>query len=112
MKIFWPALVSTALAAGLLSSAPATAQRKTHGAGVSWSGGHGGVSWDGSHDYRGGNYDGYASVLPPAPAYKPPPPKYIAPQLSPPLTVPPRALAPRPGDHPNQRRDGGSGGRR
>mgnify|MGYP001060094890 FL=1 len=51
---------------------PAAAQRKTHGAGVSSSGGHGGVSWDGGHAYEGRGYGGYPATAPPRPAYKMP----------------------------------------
>ncbi|MDM7957972.1 hypothetical protein [Blastomonas sp.] len=74
--------LSTVVVASLVIS-PASAQRKTHGAGVSWSGGHGGVSWDGGHAYEGGSYGGYPAASPPSPAYKPPPPAYRMPQPSP-----------------------------
>lgn len=67
-----------------LAVSPAAAQRKTHGAGVSWSGGHGGVSWDGGHAYEGGGYGGYPATVPPRPAYK-------MPQLSPYLAQAPLA---------------------
>lgn len=70
------------IVAGLAAS-PARAQRKTHGAGVSWSGAHGGVSWDGGHAYEGGSYGGYPAVTSPSPAYKPLPPAYKTPQSSP-----------------------------
>jgi hypothetical protein len=45
-----------------LAVSPAAAQRKTHGAGVIWSGGHGGISWDGGHAYEGGGYGGYPAI--------------------------------------------------
>lgn len=64
-----------------LAVSPAVAQRKTHGAGVSWSGSHGGVSWDGGHAYEGGSYGGYPAASPPRPAYK-------APQISPSRAAP------------------------
>lgn len=74
--------LSAVVAIGLVIS-PAGAQRRTHGAGVNWSGGHGGVSWDGGHAYEGGSYGGYPAASPPSPAYKPPPPAYRMSQPSP-----------------------------
>ena len=44
-KLYWG--LSVVIVAGLTSSA--NAQRETHGAGVSWSGGHGGVSSGAEH---------------------------------------------------------------
>lgn len=40
--------------------------KPSHGAGVSWSGGHGGVSWDGGHSYGAGGYGGYPATPPTA----------------------------------------------
>ena len=70
--------LSMVIVAGLTS--PAEAQRKTHSAGVSWSGGHGGVSWDGGHAYEGGSYSGYPAASSPYTAFKPLPPAYKMPQ--------------------------------
>lgn len=77
--------LSMVIVAGLTS--PANAQRKTHGAGVSWSGGHGGVSWDGGHAYEGGTYSGYPAAPSPYPAYKPLPPAYKTPLSSSPVDL-------------------------
>lgn len=66
-KVAWGA--GCALAAAL-TAPPALAQRRTHGAGVSWSGGHGGVSWDGNHAYEGGSYGGYPATSAPKPVYR------------------------------------------
>lgn len=71
----------SALILAALATAPAGAQRKSHGAGVSWSGTHGGVSWDGGHAYEGGGYGGYPAASPPRPAYKMPQPPSYLPQL-------------------------------
>lgn len=104
-RLNYPALIGSMIVAGLATS-PATAQRKTHGAGVSWSGGHGGVSWDGGHDYRGGSYDGYPPSSPTVPAYKPPRPAYILPQISLSLVDPARTLVRRRDDYLNPSRTG------
>ncbi len=80
-KLYWG--LSVVIVAGLTSSA--NAQRETHGAGVSWSGGHGGVSWDGGHAYEGGTYGGYPAASSPYPAYKPLRPAYKTPQPSSPV---------------------------
>jgi len=76
---FWLAL-SAATVTGLVTS-PASAQRMSHGAGVSWSGTHGGVNWDGGHAYEGGSYGGYPAASPPRPAYQMPQPSPYLPQV-------------------------------
>lgn len=61
----WIAPVAAAMAS------PGFAQTRSHGAGVSWTGGHGGVSWDGGHSYGGGSYGGYPATTPPPPYLSP-----------------------------------------
>lgn len=81
MTIVKLSLISATIVAGLIAS-PAPAQRKMHGAGVSWSGGHGGVSWDGGHSYGGGGYSGYPATATPPPAFKSVPPTFQLPLAS------------------------------
>ncbi|RKF17361.1 hypothetical protein D6851_16785 [Altericroceibacterium spongiae] len=87
-----------AVVIAFLAVSPAAAQRKTHGAGVSWSGSHGGVSWDGGHAYEGGSYGGYPA------ASSPPPPPHKAPQISPSRTELPVAQRERRDDRRAMRR--------
>lgn len=83
-----------ACAVAVIATAPASAQRKTHGAGVSSSGTHGGVSWDGGHAYGGGDYSGYPAASAAMPAYRPIPPAYQPPRFAPPAAEPARSDRP------------------
>ena len=80
-----------AVVIAFLAVSPAAAQRKTHGAGVSWSGSRG-------HAYEGGSYGGYPA------ASSPPPPPHKAPQISPSRTELPVAQRERRDDRRAMRR--------
>lgn len=104
-------LIVCAGVTAVTASAPAAAQRKTHGAGVNWSGGHGGVSWDGGHAYTGGDYGGYPAAPPASPTYKPLPPAYRTPQLAAPLLDPTRSDGHRRHASPPMARNAGADGK-